>query len=537
MNVQSFSRKFEAGGHLRLRCNGTRPIETGSVPLSILHLLATALAACSALAQDIAIHPIGFTNGFGASTDGTFSVSGTMTPGGPAAMSDGTFAINGDFVSPGLTTPVLEVSTIFDNTGGEENGVMGVTDTAWLAGKCCLGAQAYTLDSVSLLLDSRDSNGLPGPPSAVRLQIYSNDPVSGKPSASTGAIMHLFDLANPLTPPPSGRGLVKWTSSTPFKLEAHTCYWVVLSRESGGYIGQTVSATTPIGPAGTFGRTRSLDAGATWEEAAIFNFKMLIEGTASGPPRAREPIVNGGFENTQTTFAGDAFGIMSLTPGSTSIPGWTTINAELAWVDDVNTFGAATPFGTHSLDLTGYHDGRPYGGIVQILTTLPGEHYRMGFSLGSYEDVFQYRGPVSVEVTVGAVSREFTFTPNGTGNQWGDFYLDFTAESSLTPLSITGTASAGGAYLGLDNVSVTQASASETLQVGSVTITGEELRIQFASVSGIRYALESREDLTSGEWRVVPGSERTATSTSLVLTESVEPRAQPRRFFRVVEVR
>jgi hypothetical protein len=43
---------------------------------------------------------------------------------------------------------------------------------------------------------------------------------------------------------------------------------------------------------------------------------------------AQELIVNGSFENSDRTFVPDANKIMSLLPGSTKIPGWTTTNAE-----------------------------------------------------------------------------------------------------------------------------------------------------------------------------------------------------------------
>src|SRR5262249_43677003 len=91
--------------------------------------------------------------------------------------------------------------TIFDNTNGSENGGIGVTETTWLAGRFCLGAQSFSLDSLSVFLNSQDFSGQAGPPSSVRLQVYSSDPVSGKPSVSTGVIMNLADLIDPITPP------------------------------------------------------------------------------------------------------------------------------------------------------------------------------------------------------------------------------------------------------------------------------------------------------------------------------------------------
>ena len=63
---------------------------------------------------------------------------------------------------------------------------------------------------------------------------------------------------------------------------------------------------------------------------------------------------------------------------------------------------------------------------------------------------------MSVSVAAGSSTAAFTFTPpvGSTGNQWGSFTYNFTATSSFTPISITGTASTGGQYLGLDNIGV-----------------------------------------------------------------------------------
>jgi hypothetical protein len=80
------------------------------------------------------------------------------------------YADNLSLVLRAVDNPSL---TIFDNTTGSVNGGFGATETTWLAGKICVGSQGYTLDSLSLLLNSQDFSGAAGPPSTVRLQIYS----------------------------------------------------------------------------------------------------------------------------------------------------------------------------------------------------------------------------------------------------------------------------------------------------------------------------------------------------------------------------
>lgn len=220
--------------------------------------------------------------GSGTVSGGTYSISGTVgQPDGNLTLSGGLFSMSGGFWSVVGADAGPPTETIFDNTGGEENGYGGALPNTWLASKFCLGSQPYQLDSVSLLLSTGGRLPLP---STVRLQIYSNDPVSGTPSTSTGLIMNLSGLTNPIT---VAHQLVKWTPATPFILSANKCYWAVLSVESGDSLSQIGSVTLPTGDAGALGGTRSQNAGATWEAPNNFvNNKMLIRGTASPAPPA-----------------------------------------------------------------------------------------------------------------------------------------------------------------------------------------------------------------------------------------------------------
>ncbi|WP_013321801.1 PEP-CTERM sorting domain-containing protein [Gloeothece verrucosa] len=176
------------------------------------------------------------------------------------------------------------------------------------------------------------------------------------------------------------------------------------------------------------------------------------------PAQAANLLQNGSFENTNGTFVNNGLGAMSLPTGSTTIPGWTTINQELGWLNNNNIYGPViTPFGDYFLDLTGYHDSFPYGGVTQTISTTVGSTYKLSLNLGVNNPF--YPGPISVRATAGSTSQTFTFNSSETGNQWGQFNLDFTASSTSTPISIVGISSAsgvylGGFYLGLDNVSV-----------------------------------------------------------------------------------
>jgi hypothetical protein len=243
------------------------------------------LLATVAAAQNFALDSFTLDSGGGTSTGGVFAVSGIIGQPQAEAMSGGGFSLTGEF--PGLmdAPPSADtLSTIFDNTPGGESGGFGATTNLFLAGKICLGSQPYRLDSLSLLLSSGNFSGNTQPPSTVRLRIFSHDTLSGKPAANTGLILNLSGRTNPIVLQPFD--LTRWTPATPFTLAADTCYWVVLSVDAGAVAGWIHSGVPPVGVAGTFGFTRSVDSGGTWvipDNTA--NYKMLIEGIAVPTPQ------------------------------------------------------------------------------------------------------------------------------------------------------------------------------------------------------------------------------------------------------------
>lgn len=177
---------------------------------------------------------------------------------------------------------------------------------------------------------------------------------------------------------------------------------------------------------------------------------MTIFGIA--PAQASNLIQNGSFENINNSFYYNARGGMQLNPGSTVIPGWTTTSSELAWLDNNNPWNILTPFDSFFLELAGYFNRSPYGGVSQTIKTVTGQDYTLSLSLGLLNPT--YRGLVSVIATAGSSTQTFTFNSSEPGNQWGDFSFDFIATGTSTPISIIGTSTANGGYIGLDNVSV-----------------------------------------------------------------------------------
>ncbi len=174
----------------------------------------------------------------------------------------------------------------------------------------------------------------------------------------------------------------------------------------------------------------------------------------TGSVHAQNLLQNGSFESG--AFVNNGAGAMSLTPGATTITGWTVTNAELAWLVNGNAYNLNASDGSYFLDLTGYHDSAPYGGVTQSFATVAGSTYHLAFDLGTNQSDGRYAGPISVSALVGGgTSQTFLadYAPTGTGNQSQTFGYDFVASSPFTSLTLTGTR--GNQHIGLDNVSVT----------------------------------------------------------------------------------
>jgi hypothetical protein len=158
-------------------------------------------------------------------------------------------------------------------------------------------------------------------------------------------------------------------------------------------------------------------------------------------------VTNGGFE--LGNFIGNLNGGMSLPLGSNEIDGWTVVNAEVAWLNTPNNYGLVASEGSFFLDLTGYHDSFPYGGVSQTINTTSGQQYTLSFDLETGQPNPWVTGPISIVASAGSISQSFTLDP---GTQWQALDFDFVADSDMTPITITG--SDGYQYIGLDNVSV-----------------------------------------------------------------------------------
>ncbi len=298
--------------------------------------------------------------------------------------------------------------------------------------------------------------------------------------------------------------------------------------------GGTSSAGT-IGLTGTIGQPYAgvMNAGTSAVSSGFWGC------LATDPPTdPQELIVNGSFENVGGTFVlGPAFpgpnGVMLLPPGSTTIPGWTVLNAALLWgnIDgngSVLPSGAGTPFGHFYVDLTGLLDTLPFAGVTQTITTTPNQTYQLSFALGTVENDYRWRGPVSVTVSAGSTSNVFTYTPSGTDWQWRTFNWSFTAVSASTPITLTGTSAAAN-LIALDNVSV---SAAAALLISPPRIIGQALTFSIPANLASSYVIESRAQLTTGQWAPAAGTTSTTTGTIIQVTVPM-PVDQPQQLYRV----
>jgi hypothetical protein len=170
-------------------------------------------------------------------------------------------------------------------------------------------------------------------------------------------------------------------------------------------------------------------------------------------------LVNGSFEAATN---GSTLSYISLSPGSTNIPGWTTTNAEITL--DGPSLGISPKLtssqGNDFLDLTGTHDSPPYGAVFQTITTKIGQPYQVSFDVGSdkYWDSY-FGGTFTAPIVSLSLNGQIVFSATNDfpalNDYWQTWSFDFTAATTNTTLMFTGANPSQLAYIGLDNVVVT----------------------------------------------------------------------------------
>jgi hypothetical protein len=192
---------------------------------------------------------------------------------------------------------------------------------------------------------------------------------------------------------------------------------------------------------------------------------------ASGGSAKANLIVNGSFELGGFVPNGD--NTMDLPSGSTAMTGWTVTTANLAWIGPGNPFGLSASDGSYFLDLSGYHDNQPYGGVAAStgISTVIGQQYNVAFDVGS--DVVYDTVSPSVQVTLNGNPPAGTFTAGpiaSVHNRWETFDFAFTATSVNTVITFQGVGADNQKYIGLDNVVVSTVPEPTTMIAGALLL-------------------------------------------------------------------
>jgi uncharacterized protein DUF642 len=195
----------------------------------------------------------------------------------------------------------------------------------------------------------------------------------------------------------------------------------------------------------------------------VFVASTLALMSGLSATHASSLLINGSFENITNFSDNTGQDTMTVNVGdSTTMPGWTVVGqagrtAAIAWIGPTNPFGLSASNGSYFLDLTGYQNGGPFGGVQQTVATAIGSIYRLTFDLGSSSS---YGTPTGIVAEFNGVHpASFTSTLTGSNN-WETESVLFTAGSLSTVISLIGNQ--GNNYIGLDNVSVNFVSSSAT---------------------------------------------------------------------------
>jgi hypothetical protein len=193
---------------------------------------------------------------------------------------------------------------------------------------------------------------------------------------------------------------------------------------------------------------------------------FIIGGLISVRAAKANLLINGSFESGTYNLGSD--GGVDLGAGSTAITGWTVITNDVAPIGTPNNYSISAEDGTISLDLQSYNDSYPYGGVTQTIATIPGSPYDLTFWIGVQS--FGSPSPNSVIASAGATSQSFTNSLVGPGEVWEQFGLPFTATSTSTTISLSGSSTASGIYIGLDNAGVV--AVPEPASLGALALGG-----------------------------------------------------------------
>jgi hypothetical protein len=174
---------------------------------------------------------------------------------------------------------------------------------------------------------------------------------------------------------------------------------------------------------------------------------------------------NGDFANVGNVFVNNTpnGGDDIQSPGGTKIPGWANVAKFVneLWVEPDNSYGLTASPGNGSgyfVDLTGEANQKPYGGIEQKITTVPGTGYTLTFALGAstqYNSSGSGAAALTASVTGTSLLATHLFSLSPTsGNDWVTETVTFIADSDSTTIEFLADSNNTSEYTGLDDVVV-----------------------------------------------------------------------------------
>ncbi|MEQ1904479.1 MAG: PEP-CTERM sorting domain-containing protein [Pirellulaceae bacterium] len=179
-------------------------------------------------------------------------------------------------------------------------------------------------------------------------------------------------------------------------------------------------------------------------------------------PVQADLITNGGFEDPVIPVGS----LLHFATGSTIGGAWTVLgnlgNSETVMLlqttysepgNGVIPFNAQEEL--NSLDLTGSFNQGLQSGVIQAITTSPGETYRVSFYVGRADGNFAYSTASTVDLSINGGTRMPFTNSNSTAGRvnWQLFTTDFVASGAVTTLSFF-NGQITNSYTGLDNISV-----------------------------------------------------------------------------------
>ena len=181
-------------------------------------------------------------------------------------------------------------------------------------------------------------------------------------------------------------------------------------------------------------------------------FCALILNAAS----AHGAIINGSFEEPVVP----ACGFTTFVPGgSTNIPGWTVLGAEVSIGDTAFSQSGITfqaQDGQQWLDLSGFRNPTIANGVTQEVMTTIGTSYALSFYVGSATDGFLFF-PSTVDLSIDGGSRISFTNPTAPNDMldWHQFTHVFTPQNATTTITFFDGNTSSNFLSGLDNVTLT----------------------------------------------------------------------------------